>query len=132
MKNTPYISHVSRSYLIKILVNPVSQSPLMYAPVGTPENGASTRNAVRFACVRLHPNPPSILIAQQVIHNLEPLVLLREVDSRDIHNGLELALRMVAQEREDGYDARWADVQGEFVFADRELLNKFRQCLHEV
>lgn len=103
-----------------------------HAPVRASEDRDSTRDRIRLARIRLDPKPARELDAQQVIHNLEPLLALGEVDRRDAHDALELALRVVAQEREDGAHARRADVQRELVLEHRELLDVLREALEEV
>lgn len=55
---------------------------------------------------------------QQIIHNLEPPVPLRKVSGSHVHDGFELALRVVAEEGEDGDDTRGTDMERQFVFED--------------
>ena len=69
---------------------------------------------------------------KQIVDNLEPVGTGREIDSGDVHHGLVLALRVVAEKGQDGHDALRGDVEGQFVLVDRELLNKFGQACGEV
>lgn len=73
-----------------------------------------------------------MLHAQQIVHNLEPFLSLREVDSGDIHHTLELCRRVVAQEGENGNECGRGNVQRQFVLEHRELLDKLGQALHKV
>ena len=61
-----------------------------------------------------------------MIDHLETLVSLWEINTGDGHQGLELALRVVAKECEDGGDSGRCDVERQFVLQHRELLDKFR------
>jgi hypothetical protein len=67
-----------------------------------------------------------------VIHDLEPLLSLGEINAANIHDLLELALRMVAQEGQDRDDRRRRDVQSQFVLENRELLDEFGQTLGKI
>lgn len=73
-----------------------------------------------------------MLVAQQVIHDLEPVLALRVVDAADILAAFELALGVVAEEGKDGDDAGRANVQGEFILENGELLDVFREALDEI
>ena len=70
-----------------------------------------------------------MLVAQEVVDHLEPLLSFRIVRAADILAALELALRMVPEEGKNGNDARWADVEREFVLINGELLDEARQAL---
>ena len=70
--------------------------------------------------------------AQQVVHDLETLLALREVDSGDVHDTLELALRVVSEEDQDGPDSGRRDVKRELVLEHGELLDELGQALDEV
>ena len=50
--------------------------------------------------------------AQQMIHHFESLLPLWVIDTTDVYDALKLALRVVSEESQDGYDARWRDVKG--------------------
>jgi hypothetical protein len=67
-----------------------------------------------------------------MIHDLKALLALGKVNTAYIHDALELALRVVAQEGESLYHARRRGVQCKFVFEDGELLDEFWQALGEV
>jgi hypothetical protein len=54
---------------------------------------------IRLSCVRFDPNPALMLEAQKVVHNFEPLLSLWEIYSTDVHERLELTLRVIPQER---------------------------------
>lgn len=71
-------------------------------------------------------------VAEEVVHNLEPVFALRVINTGYVLAALKLALRVVAQEGEDGDNAARADVEGELVLEHRELLHVFRQALEEV
>ena len=70
--------------------------------------------------------------AEEVIHDLKPLVSFWIVSTADINTALKLALRMVPQECENGDNRARGDVEGEFVFVNRELLNKLGETLRKV
>lgn len=109
-----------------------TKSTYTHAPISPPKHLRSTWNSVRLPRIRLHANPPRALNTQQIIHDLKPLIPLRKVDSRDVHDALELALRVVAQEGEDLNDARRRGVQHELVLQNGELLDVLREALEEV
>ena len=131
-KKTPYISQVSRSYLQTVNKSTTIRHKPACSPICTTENRTSTGHRVRLTSIRLHADPARVLEAQQIIHDFKPLVFLGIVDRRDIDDALELALGVVAEEGEDGDDARGADVQGELVLEDGELLHEAREGLHYV
>lgn len=58
--------------------------------------------------------------AEQVVHDLEALVLGRIVDGSDVRDLGVFRCAVVFEEGEDGYDTRRRDVDGQFVFPDRE------------
>lgn len=67
-----------------------------------------------------------------MVYYLEPLVSVEEIHGGNIHDALELALRVVPEESEHLNDARRRGVEREFIFQHRELLNVFRETLREV
>jgi len=67
--------------------------------------------------------------AQKMIHHLKPLLSLGEIHPTNIHQSLELTLRVVAQEGEDGDYPRRGSIEGQFISEDGELLNEFRKGL---
>jgi hypothetical protein len=67
-----------------------------------------------------------------VIHDLETLLSLGEINPAYIHNLLELTLRVVPQESQNWDDGGRRDVQGQFVLENRELLNEFWHALGEI
>lgn len=73
-----------------------------------------------------------MLNAQQVVHDLKALVPFWPVNSGDVHDALELALRVVTEEGEDLQDARGRGVKRELVLEDRELLDVFGQALQQI
>ena len=101
-------------------------------PVCASEERHSTRDGVGLASVRLDPDASGVLHAKEVVHNLEALVPLREVDGGDVHDALELALRVVPEEGENLDDGGRRDVDGELVLEDGELLDVFREALSDV
>lgn len=101
-------------------------------PIRAMEHGHRTRHRIRLVRIRLDPNAPRILDTQQMIHHLETFLPLGEIDPADVHERLELALRVVAQEGEGGEDTGGGDVERELVFEDGELLDEFGQALGEV
>lgn len=70
--------------------------------------------------------------AEQMVHHLEPFLALRVVHSANVHNTLELTLRVITKEREDWDDARRRNVERQFVLEYRELLNELGETLYEV
>ena len=70
--------------------------------------------------------------AEEVIHNLKPLVALRVVGTADINTAFKLALRVVPQEGKNGDDRARSSIEREFVLVDRKLLNKPGKTLHKV
>jgi hypothetical protein len=76
-----------------------------FIPVGGIEQLTSTRHMIRFSCIRFDPNPALMLKAQKVVHNFKPLLSLWEIYSTNVHDRLELTLRVISQEREHGNKA---------------------------
>jgi hypothetical protein len=70
--------------------------------------------------------------AEEMIHNLKPLVTLRIVSTTDINAALKLALRVIPQECKNGHNGAWDDIKREFVLVNRELLNELGETLHKV
>lgn len=70
--------------------------------------------------------------AEHVVDNLEALVALGEVDGRNVHDTLELALRVITEEGENRDDRGGPDVERKFVLEDGELLDELGQALEEV
>ena len=101
-------------------------------PVGTAEDGGRTGHGVCLCGVGLDTDTPTVLDAQQMVHHLEPFVPLRKVDGGDVHDALELALRVIPEEGEDRNDARRSGVERELVLEHRELLHEFGQTLDEI
>lgn len=73
-----------------------------------------------------------MLDAQQMVHHFKPLIPLREVNGGDIHHALELALRVITQEGEDGKNSRGSGIERQFVLEHGELLDELGQTLNEV
>jgi len=101
-------------------------------PVSPSENRDNTRNGVRLSGIGLNTNSSCLGEAEEVIHDLKPLVALRVVSTTDINATLELALRVVPQEDENGNNCARGNMEREFVLINRELLNKFGKALHKV
>lgn len=87
-------------------------------PVGTTEDRDSAWYRVRFAGVRLYPNPTGVFDAEQVVHNLEALLSFREIHCGDINNTLELALGVVPQEGQNRDYCRGRDVKDKLILED--------------
>lgn len=68
--------------------------------------------------------------AQQMVHHLKPLLPLRKINPADVHDALELALRVITQEGEHRHDAGGGNVERQFVFEDGELLDEFGEALY--
>lgn len=116
-----------------VLEEDTKQIPhLPLVPIRTMVHRHSTRDRIHLARTRLHPDPPTELHAQQMVHDLEPFLALGVVYAADIHEGFELALAVVPEEREDGHDRGRGDVEGQLVLEDGELLDEFGQALREV
>ena len=88
------------------------------SPISTTINLNSTRNRVSFASIGLDPDPPGMPDTEQMVHGLEPLLAFGVVCTADIHAGLELALGVVAEEGEDGWDGGGCDVERQLVLTD--------------
>jgi hypothetical protein len=88
---------------------------LSFIPVCSTEDRNTTWYRVRFASIGLDANPPRMLNAQQVVNHLEALLSFWEIDGGDIHDTFKLTLRMISKESQDRDDARWGDVQSEFI-----------------
>lgn len=73
-----------------------------------------------------------MLDAQKVIYDLESLFSVREVNSRDVYDTLELALGVIFEEGQDGNNRGWRDMKRELILQHGELLNKLWQALREV
>lgn len=131
-KKMPNRSQASRSYLETMLSKPSGAIQRVPSPVSTTEDLDCTRYRVCLTSVRFDADPTTVLDAEQMVYDFESLFSLRIVCAADVHNLLELTLRVVAEECKDGYNGRRRDVQGQFVFEDGELLNEFRETLQEV
>jgi hypothetical protein len=131
-KKTPYISHTSLSNLSldhQLIAIPRTTP---YSPIRAPKYTRGAGHRIHLPSIRLDANPCCVPHAQQMIRDLEPLIPSRIVRAADVHAGLELALRMVAQEGEHGDDASGGDVQRKLVAQDGELLDEFGEALEEV
>lgn len=73
-----------------------------------------------------------MLEAQKVIYSFKTLFSLREINSADVHEGLELALGVIPQECKHGNKTRWRNVKSQFILEDGKLLDKFWQALDKV
>jgi hypothetical protein len=109
-----------------------SQPSARKLPVCSPKHPCSTRHSIGLSRIRLHSDSPSKLDTQQMIHHFEPLLPLRKIHAANVHYALELALRMVAKESKDRNDARWRNVESQFVPKDGELLDKSWETLNQV
>lgn len=87
-------------------------------PVGTTEDRNNARYRVRFSGVRLYPNPTGVCNAEHVVYNLEALLSFREVHCGDIDDTLELTLRVVSQEGQDGNYCGGRDVKYKLILED--------------
>ena len=126
-KKTPYMSQVSRSYLLGVSPPIKCIFPFRHSPISSPEDRTRTWDSIRLSSIRLHADPTCVLEAQQIINHLKPLIPLREIHSRNVHNTLVLTLRMVTKESQDGNDARGTNLEGKFILEDRELLDESRK-----
>ncbi len=73
-----------------------------------------------------------MLHAEEMVNNFESFLAFRIVGSADVHDALELALRVVSKESENGKDARRSSVERQFIFENRELLDEFGKALCEI
>jgi hypothetical protein len=73
-----------------------------------------------------------VLVAEEVVDDLETLLTFGIISARNILTRLELALGVVAKEGQDRYDRRRSDVEGELVPEDGELLDELGQALCDV
>ena len=101
-------------------------------PISTTEDRHSTRDSIDFRGIGLHPNSSTVLDTQKVVHDFETLIPLREVDTADIHTSLVLTLGVVTKESEDGDNGGGCDIESQLVLKHGELLDEFRQALHDV
>jgi hypothetical protein len=65
-------------------------------PVSSSKQFAGAGNKVGLPSVSFHADSSLVFDAQKMINNLEAFLALGKVNAADIHNGLELALRMIA------------------------------------
>lgn len=105
---------------------------LSLVPVCTTEDRYTAWDCVGLGSVGLNPNSACVLDTQKVVHDLEALFSLRKIDGCDVHGTLELALRMIPQERQDRNDRRGCNMENKFVFQDGELLNELGKALSEI
>lgn len=101
-------------------------------PVGTAKYFTCAGNMISLSSVSLDPNSSLVLDAEEMVYDLEAFLALREIDTTDIHEGLELTLSVVPQECEYRDDARGGSVERQFILHDGELLNELRKRLDEV
>jgi hypothetical protein len=101
-------------------------------PIRTPEDLHGTWHWVRLTSIRLDTNPARGLDTQQVIDYLKTLLPLREIHTANVHEGFELALRVIPEESQNGDHGGGRDVDSQLVFEYRELLNEFGKALGEV
>jgi len=102
-----------------------------HIPVSTSEHSRSTRNRIRLPSISLDPNPPSMARtdAQQMVYHLKPLLPLWVIHTTNVHDALELALRVISKESENRDHGRRRDVESQFILQDRELLDEFGEAL---
>lgn len=105
---------------------------LPFIPVCPPEDRHGAWDGVRFASVCLDAYPCCMADAQQVVDHLEAFLSFWKVGRGDIHDTLELALRVISEESQNWDDASGRDVQSKLILQDRELLDEFGKTLHEV
>jgi hypothetical protein len=70
--------------------------------------------------------------AEEVVHHLKPPVTFRVVSAADVNAALKLALRVVPQECEYGYNRARGHIKREFILVDRELLDELGKALHKI
>jgi len=93
---------------------------------------AYARNRGGFVGICLDSYARIVPDAEHVVDHFEALVLGRIVDSGDITDLGELCSSVILEEGEHGDDARWWDVDGQFVFPDGKLLDIFRQAGRQI
>ena len=93
---------------------------------------SNARNRRCLIRVRLDPYSRVVAHTEQVVDNLEAVLAGGEIDGRDIRDLLVLGCGVIAEESEDGDDARRGDVDDQFVLPDRELLDVLWQTGHQV
>ena len=101
-------------------------------PIRSSEDGSCARHVIGLAGVRLDPDPPGMLEAEQMIHHFEPFVPLGIINATDVNDSFELALGVIAEEGQDLHDGRGCNVNCEFILDHGKLLNVFRKALEEV
>lgn len=67
-------------------------------PIGASKCIHSAGNMICLPSIRLHPNPPGMTVAQQMVNNLEALLAVGEIDAADVDEGFELTLGVIPQE----------------------------------
>lgn len=120
----PYMSHASRSYLYTYSVWSGHSYCEGSPPVGTSEEWSGARNRRDLVCVGLNTDSRIVLDAEKIVYDFESLASGRVVCSRNVHDSLVLAIRVISEESEDWYDAFGRDVDAQLILVDRVLLDE--------
>jgi hypothetical protein len=64
-----------------------------------------------------------------MVYHLKPLLPLWVIHTTNVHDALELALRVISKESENRDHGRRRDVESQFILQDRELLDEFGEAL---
>jgi hypothetical protein len=121
---------------------------LAFIPIGAVKQANDAGNRRGLVGVCLDPDSGVVADAEEVVDNLEALVASREVDGGDVADLGELGRSVVCsglarllttmieapltlEERKHGNDAGGANVDGQFILPDRELLDVLGQAAHE-
>lgn len=102
------------------------------SPISASKNITGTWNVVGLSGVGLDSDTRGVLDTEQVVHDLEPLLPLGEINAADVHDALELTLRVVSQKGEDRDDSGGCSVECQFILENGELLDEFWEGLDEV
>jgi len=105
---------------------------LSFIPIGASEHWDGTGDCVCLPSICFDSDSSCVFDTQQAIHNLESFVSVGIIRAADIHAAFELTLGMIPQESEHRGDAGRGNIESELVFKNRELLNEFRETLHEI
>lgn len=99
-----------------------------HSPVGTSEQACGGRNGRDLVGVRLYAKSCVVPDAKEVVDDLETLRARGVVGAADIHECLELRLRVVAQELQRRQNGRGCDVERDLVLDYAVLLDELWQA----
>ena len=117
----PGLGHqYAREMRMPFKLNPEHIVHFALIPIGTVVEVADAGNGCGLIRIGLHSDTRIVADAEQIIYDLETLVLSRVINRGDVDNLREFGGGVVFEEGEHGDDARWGDVDGQFVFPHSE------------